>query len=235
MLEPLYQVSVKCLNCEKPFHTSKVRPSFKQPYKKDTDFCSYYKSINPEYYIARVCPSCGFSTTENFSEAAMTAKHKQSFHEKIGANWSMKDYGGERTAAEAMQTYKLALICGQIKEEKPRVIAGILHHIAWLYREQGDAEQEKKFLEFALDAYIKVYENEQADVSNAVLMYMMGELSRRLKKYPEAIKWFSRVINDKRIIDAAMIKASREQWAATREDMLADQVELPDEMVEKQA
>ena len=145
----------------------------------------------------------------------------------------MRDYGGERSWEEALQTYKLALICGQIKEEKPRVLAGILHHIAWMYRIKGDKEQENKFLSFALDAYISVYETEQADVNNARLMYMLGELSRRLKKYSDAVKWFSKVINDKRIMDAAMIKACREQWAVTREDMLADQLELPEEMLEK--
>jgi len=56
-----------------------------------------------------------------------------------------------------------------------------------------------------------------------------------LKKYSEAVKWFTRVINDKRIMDAAMIKSCREQWAITREDMLADQVQLPEDIIEKQA
>jgi len=231
-VEPLYQVKVQCLNCEASFETSRVRPSFKKSYKKDSDFCSYYKTINPDFYVVRVCPSCGFSTSDNYEEK-ITPRQKQTFQEKFGNNWSMRDYGGERSWEEALQTYKLALICGQIKEEKPRVLAGILHHIAWMYRIKGDKEQENKFLSFALDAYISVYETEQADVNNARLMYMLGELSRRLKKYSDAVKWFSKVINDKRIMDAAMIKACREQWAVTREDMLADQLELPEEMLEK--
>ncbi|MNL78852.1 hypothetical protein D3C87_2053350 [compost metagenome] len=68
------------------------------------------------------------------------------------------------------------------------------------------------------------------DVNNAKLMYLMGELNRRLSRYNEAVKWFSRIINDRKIMDAGMIRASREQWVATREDMLAKRLELPDEM-----
>ncbi|MNY74858.1 hypothetical protein D3C86_2139820 [compost metagenome] len=58
----------------------------------------------------------------------------------------------------------------------------------------------------------------------------MGELNRRLKRFPDAIKWFSRIINDRKIMDAGMIRASREQWVTTREDMLAMRLELPEEM-----
>jgi uncharacterized protein len=79
---------------------------------------------------------------------------------------------------------------------------------------------------------VKVYENEEGEVNNARLMYLMGELHRRLGEYHEAVKWFSKVINDKRIMDSAMIRACREQWVQTREDMLAAKLELPDEMKE---
>ncbi|MNP73509.1 hypothetical protein D3C76_1702310 [compost metagenome] len=61
-------------------------------------------------------------------------------------------------------------------------------------------------------------------------MYLIGELHRRVGDYNNAVKWFSRVINDKKIMDAAMIRASREQWAVLREDMLNGGHELPEEM-----
>lgn len=230
-MEALYSIKVTCLNCENIYDAPKVRPSFKVTVKKDTDFCGYYKSINPDFYVVRVCPYCGFSITENFEEKLTDAQRK-AYYEKIGANWTMRDYSGERTWEEALQAYQLALLCAQIKEEKPRVIAGILHHIAWMYRWKENKELEDRFLRFALDAYIQVFESEQNEVNNARLMYMIGELSRRLKKYAEAVQWFSRVVNDKRIMDSAMIKACRDQWAATREDMQAEKIELPEEIAE---
>lgn len=221
MIEPLYKVKVHCINCENTFETSRVRPSFKKPSSKDSDFCYRFKGINPDYYVPRVCYYCGFTTTDNFSDR-ITDEHKKLYLNKIGRQWTRKDYGGERTWNEALQTYKLALLCAQIKSERPRVIAGVLHHIAWMYRIDNNEEQEQKFLRFALDAYVRVFETEQQDLNSARLMYMMGELNRRLKNYSDAIQWFSRVVNDKSIMDSSMIKACRDMWAVTRDDMRED-------------
>ncbi len=129
-----------------------------------------------------------------------------------------------------METYKLALICAQTIGETDRIIASLLHHIAWLYRYKNNVEQEKRFLEYSLEAYIRVYEKEGVGGSDARLMYLIGELNRRIGKYNDAVKWFGRVINDKRIMDAAMIRASREQWALLREEMMNGGHELPEEM-----
>lgn len=218
MLEPLYQVTVKCGYCETEFRTSKVRSSFKKASFTDTDFFCRFKSINPDYYVAAVCPFCGYAFTENFTNG-LSPVFRTKFEFTVRKNWQGGDYGGERTWEDALKTYKLALLCAQIKEEKGRVLAGILHHIAWLYREKGDNEQEQRFLRLALDEYIKVYELEGISVNNARLMYLLGELNRRLGHYSEAVRWFDRVVNDKTIIDSAMIRASRDQWAATRRDM----------------
>jgi uncharacterized protein (DUF2225 family) len=228
VVEPLFTIKVTCLYCDVEFNSSRVRPSFKKSIKTDTDFGIHYKEINPEYYVVRVCPFCGLATTENFSDK-ISKDQKSAFEEKVKDNWSMRDYSGARTWDEAMQTYKLALVCAQIKDEKDRIIAGILHHIAWLYREKADTEQETRFLRFALNAYIGVYETEGESLNNAKLMYLIGELYRRLGEFNEAVKWFARVINDKKIMDASMIKAARDQWTTTREEMIAAKMEMPEE------
>lgn len=228
-VEPLYKVKVTCICCAAEFETSRVRPSFKKSMGTESDFFVKYKGINPDYYVVRVCPSCGFSMTENFSDKLSPASRSE-FELRVRTNWAARDFGGERTWEDALLTYKLALLCAQIKEEKERVIAGLLHHIAWLYREREDSEQERRFLEYALGSYVKVYETEGDEINNARLMFLIGEVNRRVGSYHEAVKWFTRVIDDKKIMDSAMIRACREQWAQTREDMLAAQLELPEEM-----
>ncbi|MCH1642632.1 DUF2225 domain-containing protein [Paenibacillus timonensis] len=228
-LEPLYQIKVTCIHCQNEFSTSRVRPSFKRAVRTDTDFCGYYQKENPDYYVVRVCPSCGFASTEN-SVSRLTDRQNALFEEAIGSRFNKKSYGGHRDWDEALETYKLALICAQTIGETDRIIASLLHHIAWLYRYKNNGEQEKRFLEYSLEAYIRVYENEGVGGSDARLMYLIGELHRRVGKYNDAVKWFGRVINDKRIVDAAMIRASREQWALLREEMLNGGHELPEEM-----
>jgi uncharacterized protein (DUF2225 family) len=185
----------------------------------DSDFCGYYDNgVNPDFYVVRVCPSCGYASTENgFNH--LNDKQKIGYYERIGASWQGLAYSGERTAEQAMETYKLALLTAQSTGAADRVIAGLLHHIAWLYRYEGDEKQERKFLTFALDAYVRVYELEGISLNNARLMFLIGELNRRIGERHEAVKWFSRVVSDKSIMDAAMIRACREQWQLVREEM----------------
>ncbi|KKO51183.1 DUF2225 domain-containing protein [Paenibacillus sp. DMB20] len=227
-LEPLYKIKVTCANCENEFETSRVRPSLKKAYRTDTDFCGYYKNENPDFYVVRVCPECGFASTENSVES-LNERQKSDFRTKISSRWVQRDFGEHRSLGDALETYKLALLCAQTIREKERIIASLLHHIAWLYRYQGNEKQEKRFLAHCLDSYIRVYEVEGVGANDARLLYLIGEINRRLGRYNEAVQWFSRVIQDKKIVDSAMIRASREQWTAVREQMKAEKMALPEE------
>ncbi|WP_410514097.1 DUF2225 domain-containing protein [Paenibacillus sp. BR2-3] len=217
-LVPLYSIKVKCCNCEHEFETSRVRPSLKKAIRRDTDFCSYYKDENPDFYVVRVCPKCGFASTENSADK-LTEVQRASFKERIGNRWNPRHFDGHRTWETAMETYKLALLCAQSINDKDRILASLLHHIAWLYRYKGETEQEKRFLQFSLESYINVYERDGIGGNDARLLYLIGELNRRTGNFPDAVKWFSRLINDQKIVDAAMIRAAREQWSLLREQM----------------
>ncbi|MEK3881982.1 DUF2225 domain-containing protein [Paenibacillus sp. PL2-23] len=217
-MDPLYESKIECICCETIYPTTRVRPSFKRASTVDSDFCGHYSNgINPDFYVVRVCPSCGFATTENGLER-LNDKQRQSYFERIGVNWKGQDFGGPRTAKQAMATYKLALLTAQATGASERVIAGLLHHIAWLYRYEDNVAEEQRFLKYALDAYIRVFETEGGSLNNAKLMFLIGELHRRIGENNDAVKWFSRVVNDKRIMDAAMIRACREQWQLIREE-----------------
>ncbi|MBP2002043.1 uncharacterized protein (DUF2225 family) [Paenibacillus shirakamiensis] len=228
-LQPLYTIQVHCLQCEEPFMTSRVRPSFKRAVRTDADFCRYYAKDNPDFYVVRVCPFCGFAFTENFEER-LNDNQRSTFRNQLGGRLALRDFGGERLWQNALETYQLGLLCAQTIGEKERIIASMLHHIAWLYRYKDQSEQEQRFLTYSLDAYILVYEKEGVGANDAKLMYFIGELSRRLGKYNDAVRWFSRVINDTKIMDAAMIRQSREQWSVLREDMQAAKLAVPDEL-----
>lgn len=232
MLEPLYQIKITCACCESEFRTSKVRPSFKKAISSDSDFCLHYREdINPDFYVVRVCPLCGFSSTENSAQVLNDGQRK-SYLGKVGTQWVQRDFSGQRTWEQALQCYKLALLSAQTIGERDRIIAGLLQHIAWMYRLKEDKEQETRFLRFALESYIRVYEREAQPLNNARLTYLIGELYRRLDEPYFAVKWFSRVIHDRKITDASMIRASREQWQMLRVEMLAKKLELPEEMRE---
>ncbi|TVX87083.1 DUF2225 domain-containing protein [Paenibacillus agilis] len=233
-VEPLYQIDVRCPQCDIPYRTSRVRSRFKHAKQVDSDFCQHYTNerYNPDYYVVYVCSHCGCATTEN-SKKQWTDKQKLQFQERIGKQWTARDYGGERSWETALQTYQLAVLTAQTIQESDRVLAGLLHHTAWLYRYRNNTEQELRYLKFALQAYVSVFEKEAAELNDAKLIYMMGELYRRLGQYQDAAKCFARLIHDKKIMDAAMIRAAREQWAVMREEMQAQKLETPDEMFQE--
>ena len=229
-LEPLYSTNATCIMCDTDFSTSRVRPSFKKAIRTDTDFCGYYANENPDYYVVKICPHCGCAFSENF-EPNITEKQRKEFEDKLGGKIIGRDFSGQRDWDMALESYKLALLCAQTIQEKEKIIASLLHHLAWMYRYQGNEEQEKRFLKFSLESYIKVYETEGTGTKDARLMYLIGELNRRIGDFDGAVRWFSRVINDQKIVDAAMIRASREQWAVLRQQMLDLNVELPVDML----
>lgn len=217
-LEPLYFIKVVCAHCEHEYATSRVRPSFKKAYRTDTDFCAYYKSENPDFYVVRICPECGFASTEN-STLKLNERQKALFHEQVGCRWEKRDMGGSRNLEDALESYKLALLCAQVIGERDRIVASLLHHIAWLYRYQGNEDQEKRFLSYSLESYVRVFELEGVGANDARLLYLIGEIHRRLGQFQEAVQWFSRVVQDDKIMDAAMIRASREQWKLISEQI----------------
>ena len=230
-VEPLFNLTATCPACERDFQTSRIRPRYKKAISMDSDFCPHYvdPSLNPDYYVVQVCEHCGCGTTEHALKQWSDWQHEE-FNKRVSSQWQPRSYAGERSWKVALETYQLALLTAQTIKESHRVIAGLLHHIAWLYRYQGDEAQEQKYLRFALYAYLSVYERESQDLNDARLIFITGDLHRRLGEFSEAAKNFAHIIHDHRIMDAAMIRAAREQWMIMREEMKAQQLEIPDQL-----
>lgn len=223
MLTPLYDKNVSCPFCTHTFKTKKVRSRFAKPIKTDEDFCQHYEKDehNPIIYFINVCPECGFSFSDNTSPYFPPGT-KESIQAQVASKWNKQNasYCDVRTKETAIQTYKLALFSATLKKEKHVVLAGICLRLAWLYRMLENTEQEDRFNRLALAEYMSSYyegDYENLHMSEMSLLYLIGEINRRLKNYHEAIRFFSRVTNHpNRDSDPKYIKFAREQWEATR-------------------
>jgi len=231
-LEPYYDKNISCPMCETSYKTRKIRTRFSNPHQIDADFCPHYKNpeTNPLYYLINVCPQCGYSFNEQFSEN-FSDKAKATIWDKICKSWKQLDFTKSRTFKQAVDSYKLAIYCAEYKEEKPEVLGGICLRLAWLYRGEKDIEQEKRFLQLALKKYDEAFLKSDSlgeNMSESTLLYMIGELNRRLGNHTEAIRNFSRVINhvDKEK-EKKMVRMAREQWAFMREKKLTEE-EIPE-------
>ena len=215
MSKALYQKEVSCPVCNEKFNTSKVKTSQCRVEKRDEDFCTYYKGENPIFYDVFICPICGYSAMEgNFVEINQLRKDKVKKH--ISEKWSKKSYSGKRDIEDALECYKLALYCSQVIEADNSVMASICIRLGWLYRMKNKTEEEEKFLNHAINFYTKAYEKESfpiGQMNEPTLLYIIGELYRRIGEYTESVKWFDRAVkhplkHEKPIIE----KMARDQW-----------------------
>lgn len=219
-LSPYYEKQIDCIHCKKKFKSLKVRTNFVKVKETESDFHPIYENdVNPLLYNVFVCENCGFSFTEDFTKYFAPGV-KEVIEEKITSHWIPHSFSGERLISDALQAYKLALVCGDLKNEKHIALAGLALRTAWLYRLMGNKEQEKRFMEISREQYINAYSNEDymgTSMTEIRVIYLIAELSRRIGDREQAIRYFSRVIekqpssNESKIIEMA-----KDQWQEMR-------------------
>ncbi|WP_209124300.1 DUF2225 domain-containing protein [Alkalihalobacillus sp. BA299] len=220
-VEPLYDKEITCLVCEKKYFTKRIRSRFIRTKKIESDFFTVYKDLkcNPYYYEVHVCPNCGFAASEHFSNYFPPGT-KEKVNKELSLHWKERNFGNERTIDEAIATYKIAIFSATLKSEKHIVLAGLCLRLGWLYRIKRDIEQEKRFLRLAL----KEYENSYAlsdfvgtQLTEIRVLYLLGELNRRVGSETDAVKYFSKVIQHRtRNSETKVLEMAREQWYLIR-------------------
>lgn len=221
-IQPLYDKQLKCLVCEHSFTSKKIRSRFVKVTAYDTDFCPSYndEESNALYYNIHVCPCCGFSSSDDFSKY-FPPLTKEEIQTKISAHWVPHHFGDKRTIHDAISTYKLAGYSAILKKEKHITIAGIFLRLAWLFRGNKNHEQEIRFLKIARQEYIESYSTDDfkgTQVSEIRILYLIGELSRRISDVQTAVKYFSIVIEQQsRAVETTIIDMARERWQEIRE------------------
>lgn len=224
--EYLYDKTLECNVCHKKYTTKKILSKYIRASKHDTDFCSYYSSTNknPLLYYVQVCPNCGFSSSEEFS-TYFPPSTLEAIEEKLCANWSGSNYGIERSVDQAINSYKLAIYCAILKNEKHISLAGLYLRLSWLYRtEKINEEEEKRFLRLALNEYMNSYSKgdfNDKQLTEIKLLYLIGELSRRLDQQEQATRYLSRVIEmQHNTLEKGIVEMAKDRWAEIREQKL---------------
>ena len=193
----IYNTTVLCPVCEQKFTATKVRLGAYRVLSQDSDFAVNYEGVNPILYQIFVCENCGYAAFQDrFTE--LTPKEKKIIATQIGAHWKPRSYSGERTLNVALEAYKLALYCLQLRNGKNNELAKICLRIAWIYRWKGDS-REMDFLKLALELYTEAYQKEdfpfdKMDAPHCT--YLIAELNRRIGNLEEATQWFGRLFND---------------------------------------
>ena len=222
-MDHLYDKNFTCPICTEKYTSKKIRSKFIKTIAHDSDFCTHYQSVdtNPLLYYVNVCPTCGYSSSEEFSTYFKPGSIEQ-IESKIKNHWHGKSYGEKRTVDSAINTYKLAIYTGLLKKESPIVLAGLYLRLAWIYRTLlVDELQEKRFIKLALEQYIESYSIGDyigKDMSEIRLLYLIGELYSRVENFNQAIKYFSLVVQHKnKAFETRIVENARNRWYELRE------------------
>jgi uncharacterized protein len=220
-IEPTYKKKIHCPLCELSFFSTKVRNSHTRISKRDADFCTYFvdKTVDPYLYYVFVCSHCGYAFSSHFS-TKFSDDAVQIIYKNISAKWNGKNYSEKRTYEEAIEAYKLAIYCGITKNEKHYVLAGLYIRLAWLYRKGETKQNELRFLRLALQEYDASYMScdfAESNMSELLILYMIGEVYRRLDDIPNAIRTFSKVVaHPLKQSEPILVEKARNQWRVAR-------------------
>lgn len=192
----LFFKEITCPVCDNSFMTLAVKVNAPRIISRDSDFFIRYSIENPYIYEVWVCPHCGYSALKVDFEKIRDYQIKL-VKEKITPKWVDREYPIPFNEKVAIERYKLALLNSVVIESKPSTKAMLCLKIAWMYRLLLDEPNEKSYLSQALVAFNDTYINEKLPVyglDRFSIMFLIGEINRRIGEEETALRWFSEVI-----------------------------------------
>lgn len=231
MSEALWNYKLKCRFCDTEFETTRMRPSAIRVKEQESDFGNIYESECPYLYAITVCPTCTyaaknkeFETVRVQSEAKIMAASKllrQSTKPKPDI------FGlGTSTPEVALKRYELAIAFFKMKYVKDLGgLANLYLQMVWLYRMLKNEEKEKLAIAQAITAYeeylAKAYTLPE-NLGEPGVIYLIGEMHRRIGKHKEARRYFEQALASKEIRNYPRIA-----------DMIRDMMIVTKEALEK--
>lgn len=215
----LYTADKECPVCRQNFEVTKVRSKL-QLVKQDSDFCTYYKEINPNYYTIWVCPHCGYAAQDSYFSEISPAGAEKIRQFLNGKQVSVK-FSGIRSREQAVATYKLAIFYAEMISLLPSRLAGLYLKLAWLYREAEQAEEEQILVNKAREYYEQATLKERFPIGNMTeitVEYMIGELFRRTGRVDQALSYLSKVVgNPQAKLEKRILEMAKDAWHQARE------------------
>lgn len=221
-IEPLYDKKYRCPICSNMFTSKRIRSRFIKIESIDIDFCPTYSDpeYNPILYQITVCPTCGFSFSDDFSDYYPPGT-RETIKEKVWSNWKPHSFSDKRNTKEAINTFKLAVYCATLKKEKHIILAGFYMKLSWLYRSIHNAAQEQRFMKMAFKEYYDCYTTQDyqgTKVSEIRILYLLGVLALKTDHIKEASLYLSRVIEQQqKTTEHKIVEMAKERWSEIRQ------------------
>ncbi|ACM22272.1 MULTISPECIES: DUF2225 domain-containing protein [Thermotoga] len=183
---------------------------------RDIDLKPIFEDVNPMLYEVVTCPNCYFSAFDRDFETIKikgeeTEKKLKKLLEEARKKIKIKD---EETPTEAIKRYALSGIVYSVLNQRKKVAISYLK-IAWIFREMGKPEDEKRYLERALREFENHFKYDSYEESDEpMILFYLGVLNQILGNRKEAARWYERLLGKHR--DSLYAKVGRERWQDLR-------------------
>lgn len=218
ILSLLYTKTITCPVCNKTFKSLAVKSSAYKLNSRDSDLFMRYFLINPYFYDVWICEDCGYAAMKaDFLN--VKSYEIDSVAENITPRWKKKNYPEIYDVNIAIERYKLSLLNYVVMKSKSSKKAVNCLKIAWMYRlidSESAKEKELLFMKESLTGFEYAYYNESFPIygmDSFTIMYLIGELNRRVGNYDNALLWFSKVIT------TPGVKSKLKEMARTQKDL----------------
>lgn len=236
----LFDSEVDCPVCRSRVTVKRIRRSALRLLSRDTDSMPIYQDINPLFYDIWICNHCGYAATQSSFSQPLTKVEAELIHLNVSSKWRPKEYPPLYDANIAIERFKLALVSATVRKARPIDIAMLCLKLGWVYRTLEDTENELKFLNQALIGLKSAYDVGPfpvAGMDESTLAFLIGDLSRRVGNYQEALQYLGRVITDRtaksavkekaRDLKQLIFKAQRASEAASKAQETSDSTSEP--------
>ncbi|AQS07465.1 DUF2225 domain-containing protein [Clostridium beijerinckii] len=196
ILNHLFDKQMVCPVCNSHFKAKTVKSKSPRVISKDSDFFIRYSVVNPYFYDVLICNSCGYAAMRSDFEKLKSHK-KELVLSNVTPKWKPREYPHILDEKLAIERYKLALLNAMLIDLPNSTKGMISLKIAWLNRSLDNNIQETLFLKQALEGFNTAYMTEIFPIyglQRDSLMYLLGELNRRLGNNQDALQWYSKTI-----------------------------------------
>ncbi len=173
--------------------------------KTDYDLYSHYKGINPLYYGAKLCNSCGYANFSNiFEKPKNTLKIMREEYNGVKKTWVPWNIPEENDIAYAIKLHKLVLM-NYLNDKNILVgeVAYVCLKLYWLNKELGNTIERDRYRRLALDKFTRSYMEQVFPVCNILdqdtAVYLIAILYFEEGNVKECKKWLSLLIQNELI------------------------------------
>ena len=182
----LRDMEFKCALCGEQFTDVVVMST--NVMRRDTELRPYAVGHQPMGHYIHTCPRCGFT---HHDHGLQLSEEQKAASRKFLSSYCQQHDCRKLTPS---QKYEVVANLYQVLGQSSEAVAVNFHRAAWMADDEKNEEAARRFRAETIRFLQKALENKELpeDAVDTVT-YVLGELNRRLGRFDEALKWFSRV------------------------------------------